>query len=456
MKKFLSLAISFSLLAGINANAIEIENTINNQNETEVSEEFEFTSVPQMHIKDLEKNTSMPRTFSTDYSHIDEGSLLGEMNARSITQSWTGALKNQGEFTYITATLAPAQMINATLVCPKNENLNYDLFIYEMDKNGYLTNIVSSSTTSTYFNTYEDGTTKTVDEGTSFVNNTGTTKNYAVIVSAAEGGSATDTFELTVSLSERGSYDTAEPNDSPYYACEARESMLDGGSLHVPNDQDWFMWRASSEFISAKIANTAGYNVEVYTAEGNKLILTNKNSDGSYPIANGVNYIKVSASNNGTSFRGKAYSLNITPWDVKPYRMFMNLNGDEGEKAYVNYPEGRRFRFKNRLSPEIFVKSKSGYPVRNHVVTLTWLSGGWNEHTGNASRVARGMTGDDGKVTIVLEKPELPPALGVNRCYLSGAISFVHYYDIDGVMVTSEGTNSCEEVVYHFNLSARA
>lgn len=464
MKKILSLAISLSLLASVNASAFEITNTnnkkvekefiLNSESNIKLVDKIEFKSPPEMDIKDLVQSTSMPKVMGNKYSNINEGNLLGNMTAKSVTQSWTGVLKNEGEFTYVTATLAPTQILNATLICPKNPNLNYDLFVYEIDDNGYLTNLVSASTTGTYFNKYEDGITKTVDEGAAFVNKTSKTQNYAVIVSATKGGSASDAFELTLSLDVQGNYDAAEPNDSAYYAYKTTEGSISGATLHVSNDQDWYMWNATSEFRTAKISATAGYDVEVYTSDGSNLILTNKNSDGTYPIATGINYIKVF--NNSSNFIPSAYTLSIEPWSVLPSSFQLTLDGDQGQDSYPEYPQGKGFRFKDKFSPILIFESKSHYPVRNYPVTLYWESGSWNEHTGNKTRTVTTYTDDFGTAIPTLQSPELPTALGYYSYYLRGPLSFIHYYDIDSIKIYADNKELTSGDVYHFSHSVLA
>lgn len=337
--------------------------------------------------------------------------------------------------------------MNTTLISPTNPNLNYDLFIYEVTSGGTLGNVVASSTTGTYFNTYPSGVQKTVDEGAAFINNTTQTNNYAVIVSATQGGSTADTFKLTVSLDVDGCYDSAEPNDSPYNAYGVTEGTVSGASLHVINDQDWFIWRATSEFISADISSSNGYNVEVYTANGNKLVLVAKNTDGSYPISTGVNYIRVFADE--STFSPSTYSLSITPRKLKPAYMHVELNGDQGQ-VYPDYPEGRYFRFKDRISPDVTITSASGYAVTNQPVTLHWESGSWNESTGNKSREVTAYTNEQGIATTTITPPT---SLGTQSVYLHGAIDFIHYYDIDGILISSPGVTSYTDVVYHFSLS---
>lgn len=135
----------------------------------------------------------------------------------------------------------------------------------------------------------------------------------------------------------QGNYDSAEPNDSAFEAYKIKEGELSGASLHVENDQDWYIWDATAEFKSAKFIVSAGYDVEVYTADGNKLKLNPQNPD---------------------------------------------------------YPEGEHFRFKDRLSP-----------------------------------------------------------LGSHSVYLPGPIQFTHYYDIDGIVISSPGVEAYPDVVYYFAYS---
>lgn len=194
----------------------------------------------------------------------------------------------------------------------------------------------------------------------------------------------------------QGNYDSAEPNDSAFEAYKIKEGELSGASLHVENDQDWYIWDATAEFKSAKFIVSSGYDVEVYTADGNKLKLNPQNPD---------------------------------------------------------YPEGEHFRFKDRLSPYIGIVSRSGYPVKNHPVTLYWESGAWNEQTGNKTRTVTGKTNKEGVVKLVLEKPDLPTSLGSHSVYLPGPIQFTHYYDIDGIVISSPGVEAYPDVVYHFAYS---
>ena len=130
--------------------------------------------------------------------------------------------------------------------------------------------MLNGSITETYMNTYPNGVTKTMDESLAYINNTAETKNYAVIVLATTGGSASDTFKLTLSIDVESSYDALEYNNSPYDAYELPELTVNGQnvpqlSLHMYNDQDWFLLRNSSSEISLASITTEvkGNKIEV-------------------------------------------------------------------------------------------------------------------------------------------------------------------------------------------------
>ena len=255
------------------------------------------------------------------------------MRLQSVIYAETIRIANEGEFAYYIVTLAPRQIVSATMACPQNPDLNYDLLLYEVDENGYLGNILNASTTETYMNTYSDGTVKTMDESLAYINNTAETKNYAVIVLATKGGSESDTFKLTLSMDEDGSYDIFEYNNSPYDAFELPELTVDGLrvsklSLHTANDQDWFLLRnTSSEISLASIEperlDMQKYQIEVYTADGSKMKLARK-SNGLYSIQPGVNYIKVCADETG--FTSSGYQLLITGLSNSPSKVEYILN----------------------------------------------------------------------------------------------------------------------------------
>lgn len=313
--------------------------------------------------------------------------------------------------------------------------------------NDGLDTYVAGSTLATYLNTYSDGTTKTVEDGVSYINTGEENQTYALIVYATTGYSSTEAFTLTVSIDEEGYYDASEPNDSPFTATTiSTGANITGCSLNVSNDQDWFVWNVPSTVggVSLSLSNS-DYTAEIYYASGTSMVLVNPSS-GIYNLSSGYYYIRVYSVSE--SFVSSDYTLTLQPYGNTASTIKVTFNGDMGSNK-VSYPEGSYYRFEDTLTPSVLVLDSSGYPVISQTVTLTWLSGSWNESTGNSTRSQSLTTDSNGKASFNLT---VPTSLGYNSCLLTGAITFRHYYDIDGIVFTC-GSASSSQIVYHFAYS---
>lgn len=376
-------------------------------------------------------------------SRVDGISTYSSEN--SITQKFSGTIEEEGGISYLLVTLAPGEILQSTLSGPVDENINYDLLLYTY--NNGLDTCVSASTLTTHINTYSDGTTKTVEDGVSYVNNGDENQTYALIVYGTTGYSLTETFTLTVSIDEEGYYDASEPNDSPFTATTiSTGAKITGCGLNVANDQDWFVWNVPSTVSGVSLAlDNSDYVAEVYYASGTSMVLVNA-YNGIYNLNSGYYYIRVY--NTSDSFVSSDYTLTLQPYGNTASTIKVTFNGDMGSSK-VSYPEGSYYRFEDTLTPSVLVLDSSGYPVISKTVTLTWLSGSWNESTGNSTRSQSMTTDSNGKASFSLT---VPTSLGYNSCLLTGAITFRHYYDIDGIVFTC-GSASSSQIVYHFAYS---
>lgn len=97
------------------------------------------------------------------------------------------------------------------------------------------------------------------------------------------------------------------------------------------------------------------------------------------------------------------------------------------------------------MIPSVLVLDVSGYSVISQAATLTWLSGSWNESTGNLKR-SQIIINSSGRTSFNLP---VPTSLGYNSCLLTEAITFRHYYDIDRILFQC-GHTSDSKIVYHF------
>lgn len=97
------------------------------------------------------------------------------------------------------------------------------------------------------------------------------------------------------------------------------------------------------------------------------------------------------------------------------------------------------------------VTTTDNYPVANAPVDVTWLNQNWSESSGNRTRTGTAYTDQNGVFSVTVS---LPPSTGSIAEYLSGAISFTHYFDLSGVAAQVRGTsNIATDVVYHFAYS---
>lgn len=379
----------------------------------------------------------------------DTESKQNANSSSSVSKVINGTITEEGGYTYTTAFLDTNQILQATLKCPNNKDLDYDLYLYEMKDDGTLGECVDASTTTTHFNQYPDGTKKTLDEGVSYINKEKSRKYYAVIISSKKGASATDQFTLNLSLDIAGSYDSAEPNNNPYKAYTITKGTTSGANLNVANDQDWYAWNVPVDFNKAKITVDNGYKVEVYNANGTSMVLKNPDKNNEYTLTKGFFYVKVF--NESGDFTPSSYKLNVIPTKLNAAKIFVDMNGDMG-KDFPSYDGTKdHLRFKKDIYPTVTVGSENGYAVSNCPVSLSWESEAWKESSGNKRRVSETVyTGKDGTAVVKLE---VPPAIGVETYTNSGAKTFVHYFDIDTVRIVAGDSLTYNALVYHFAYS---
>ena len=192
------MSFSISALAEEEQPIQDIDNVLNLQ----VDDDFETEDLQEVDAQELVSSNCMPLNEPETNFDLKNATELGKLestnksrSASNSTQSVLGTIANEGDYVYSIISLEPNEAINVTMECPKNPELNYDLFLYEVDSEGYIGNMITGSVTETYMNTYPDGTTKTLDEAFSYKNNTTDVNYYAIIILAITGGSTTDTFK---------------------------------------------------------------------------------------------------------------------------------------------------------------------------------------------------------------------------------------------------------------------
>ena len=335
-KKIISLlcAVSLTFMSGISAYAEALPEAADLSEEKKELEENELSSM----LKDR-KDISLTQDISVsqkDYN-LDSGILMGDLtkrkNARSevsITREFTDFITVEGDYKFVQFSLNEGEIFNGSLVCPQNDNLDYDLMLGRVSDDGKIT-IIKECALGTNI---DENTGKTVDEGISFVHNQAAEGHYAVLVCATIGSSSVYSFTLTVSLDAAGSYDRNEPNDSAFDATSI-SNLNANGSLHVENDQDWYVANIKDGVYEATAGN---YQAEIYyAAEGNKLIRAEM-SGKNFVLDDGIYYIKVFSDKKGEDFTFGSYTLQIV--DKSIYSTLQTaFDFGNWENAYGKRPE---------------------------------------------------------------------------------------------------------------------
>lgn len=473
-KKLLSLTLTAFMSISLISSSVSVkaEETVTesglNVEFVDSLEGVEKESLITVSAEELSHEYNLEQNISSNFTITEEDSL-GEFQSgradgistysstNSITQSIPGTIETEGGLSYLLVTLAPDEILQASLAGPNNPNINYDLQLYTYN-NGVLETFLTGSTLETYMNTYKNenetdedkkNVTKSVEDCVSYINTGDSSQEYALIVYSTSGYSATETFNLTVSIDEQGYYDASEPNDSPFTAVSVDTgAIITGCNLNVSNDQDWFVWNVPSTVNGVSLSlDNSDYTAEIYHASGLSMILDSPDANGLYSLDTKAYYIRVYNCND--TFTSGDYTLTFIPSGTTAATIKMTFSGDmDSEK--IAYSEGLHYRFKEVLTPSVIVLDNSGYPVTFQKVSLIWLSGSWNEATGNSEKTADPQITDiNGKAQFNLQTPR---ALGFCSCLVGAAKTFRHYYDIDGIVFKC-GNASYQEMLYHYAYS---
>ncbi len=426
----------------------------------------ENEKIPQINGATLEKHRKLgKKQTAVPYS-----------SENSITQVFDNIFfEKEGDYVYVPLTLAPGDILQATLESPKNADIDYDLVLYEYDNAELGAEIIQRGLTP-YLNDY-DGVQKTVDEGLAYINETVNSKEYALFIFASKGYSTTEAAKLTVSLDENGYYDSFEPNDSPFDARSITENVqVTGNTLNVPNDQDWFVWKVPSSLNKVSIQmDNPNYSAEMYVASGRSMVLQNPDSNGNYILNHTYYYIKVY--NKSSNFVSGSYNLKIqsgaqqtptptatptqtptatptqtptptstptpaptqTPTSVVKNIRITSFSSDSNPNK-VDYGYGSFYRFKKNFTVTFKVTDEKGNPVANEPLACIWQSGSWVEGSANYQRDGSGITDANGEVRISIEGP---PAVGSISYDIEGPVVIRHYYDIDDLWY------ACGDIIKH-------
>lgn len=446
LASFLSAAMAITAAAsgmGTVVSAYEADGISDNELQLEFVDDNNFV--------ELENQKVNPENATFDDFNLDlsKGHELPMTTAALDMETYYGTLTETNDLAYLIKALEPGEIINTTLICPLSASLDYDIMLCECDPDtGDVGDLLVVSNLATYFNTYPDNTRKTADESISYINRSNTTKYYYIIIFSSQGYSTMYNFQLTVSITEAGDYDIYEPNDSINYPINVTAGIVPNLSLHAENDYDWYKYTAPTTETNVSISTSvAGYDIEVYRTNTSYLILESANANGNYTFKpNNIYYIRVYSSM--SNFVARNYTLTIAQSAAPPQVGSITLTSFSGdmESTRVTYAHGALFRFKNQFTLNLQLTASDGTPLSGQTVDVDWISGAWSVSSGNYSRTASGITDSLGRVSITIKTPT---AIGNEYYLLSGAMNFVHYYDLDTVQIRV-GTSQASMKLYHY------
>ncbi|MCF2719646.1 Ig-like domain-containing protein [Paenibacillus sp. UKAQ_18] len=414
----------------------------------------------------MQENLNFKTPETTSLRREPVTSLKASPMAASATASsatYSGTITQEGgtQFLY-PIYLQPGELLQSQLDGPFSAQLDYDLYLYEFDMTtgDINSNAIDASTYGTYFNNYEQGA-ASLPENVGTRNTAGYEKAYAIAVHAKKGSSINDPFYLTVDTSS--SYDAYEPDESAFHAYNftfsTGGSSLNSRSIHSGIDNDWYQVTIpvsrNYDALNVKLDNVSdgyGYKAEVYGAlTGNQMMLlpqTNHNVS----LNTGTYYVRVYTTNQFSA--DHSYALTLKPVLRAGKVVITGYDSSKnGPNDYPTYSYGRHYRVNGSSSFTVkgVVTTTDNYPVANAPVDVTWLNQNWSESSGNRTRTGTAYTDQNGVFSVTVS---LPPSTGSIAEYLSGAISFTHYFDLSGVAAQVRGTsNIATDVVYHFAYS---
>lgn len=352
MKKLFSIILTSALIiSSISVSVFAEEYTPEESymtGSTTFSAEIETTAIPlsaeNLRSAETEFNVSNP-TFELPINNDSFviGSACQYMQRSNGYQvfNFTETIEKEGDAKlYGPITLTPGQICQAQLDGPDNSSLQYALAIYELDSDY---NVITPSLDVSPFGVSNIG-----HESVGTVNNSSETKMYTVSVVSLVGCSATDKFQLNITLGQ-GFSDTFECNDSAAQSTPLTVNEIEStqyytvpASLNSPYDNDWYELNVNFDINSLIIVpqNNESITIEMFRVENG--ILTKQKSNGhSFPVKKGYNYLRITSSSHNSSFSELAYNLAICESAnalVKTCSCLLKLNG--GDMPVQTYSVG--------------------------------------------------------------------------------------------------------------------
>lgn len=309
-------------IANVSVSAHECESTLSEPLSTDtITFSGEIETFPIFLSADLTKESNFElENLDLELCSVNKNSFVADSACRYLQRSngyqvynFTETIEEEGTAKlYGPITLASGQICQAQLDGPNNSSLQYALAIYELDSDY---NVITPCLDISAFGVNNIG-----HESVGTINSSSETKMYAVYVVSLVGCSATDEFQLNITLGE-GFSDTFECNDSAAQSTPitienigATQFYTLPASLNSPYDNDWYELEipSNANFSTLTIIpqNNANITIEMFRVV-NGTLTKQKSSGYTFPVAKGYNYLRITSSSKSSSFSERSYTLNI-------------------------------------------------------------------------------------------------------------------------------------------------
>ncbi|MBZ4666462.1 hypothetical protein [Mahella sp.] len=361
----------------------------------------------------------------------------------SFYTTFTDYLTTEGESKYVyPINLSNGQVLHAQLDLPNSSELDYDLYLFEVDGEGNMTLVDASE-----YPTYINGISGTLSEAVGIYNTNEADKTYAVFVQSYIGSSISQSFKLHIGINTNTDPYEADENVAKainFTLNQSGSTAINVRSLNTMCDNDWFTFTVPSDPDYSRVAFTLDesstvmrYKVEVYTNLSDGSMVKEIMTDNKVSLSPGRYYVRV-ASTDGNAITRTNYTLTVSP-EYLADEIYITEFGGGG---YATYYGTTLYRVNG--SSTITVKGVAGvngYVLPNATITVTVFNPNWDP-TDLKYRTATVTTDGQGIFTATVNTS---PSTASMSCLISGAISFMHYYDIGGVY--AESGNAITDVV---------
>ncbi len=387
------------------------------QEQTQVAAPSRLEAIPQAaDLQVAELGAEKPMTFSKASAPAASADGIYLTDSFYLTETGDSEL-------FYPLLLEDGHVLHVQVDMPDNAQLDYDVYLFEVDANLDLTMVDYSE-----YSTYINGTNGTLSEAVGAKNASGVAKEYAVLVQSYNGGSINQPFTIHIAIYPM--LDNLEVDENADFAraitmATDRNTPVTSRAIDTVIDNDWFILDSSGSPIDQvevtldSVSVAAGYKVEVYTRSSSNQMIRVPISNNKFRISGGTYYIRVSSA--VTTVTGQNYTLNLIPhYDADQVIITEILGGFD-----VTYPEGTRYRVEDSVTVKGVVGG-NGFLLPNAQVTVTAENDAWTNPSYRYS-TATVTTDSNGAFTAIVN---LAPSYASRSYYLYGAIDFIHYYDI--------------------------